>query len=158
MTDDAIIQEQYEAYSSYCYGCGKLNDHGLHLESRIQDGIVVSVFTPEKWHTSVPGFVYGGLIASLIDCHAMAAASAAMYQKQGRPLGSEPKLRFVTARLCIDYLRPTALGPLRLESRSIEAYERKVQLMVELLAAGTVTAKGDVVAVSIPETMRNTSQ
>lgn len=158
MTDSVIVQEQYDEYSSHCYGCGTLNKHGLHLKSSVENGTVVSLFSPANWHTSVPGFVYGGLIASLIDCHAMASAAVAMYKKQDRMLGSAPKLRFVTARLCVDYLKPTPLGPVRLESRLTEVYDRKVHVLVELIAAGNVTAKGDVIAVSIPESMRSGTQ
>ena len=71
------IQELYPADFAHCYGCGKLNPHGLHLASAWEGDEVVARFTPQPQHTSLPGFVYGGLIASLIDCHAIGTASAA---------------------------------------------------------------------------------
>jgi hypothetical protein len=38
----------------------------------------------------MPGFVYGGLIALLIDCHAMGTASAAAERAAGRAIGEAP--------------------------------------------------------------------
>jgi len=35
---------------------------------------------------SVPGFTYGGLLASIVDCHAMATAAAAAEQAAGRKI------------------------------------------------------------------------
>jgi acyl-coenzyme A thioesterase PaaI-like protein len=102
----------------------------------------------------MPGYVYGGLIASLIDCHGTGSAAAAAYRAEGREPGSEPALRFVTAALEVDYLAPTPLGP-ELELRGIiaEASPRKVIVDIALSVAGTVTARGRVVAVRMPESM-----
>ncbi|MGH6717479.1 MAG: PaaI family thioesterase [Bradyrhizobium sp.] len=151
---EAAIQDIYPEDFSHCYGCGRLNAHGHQLKSRVQDEKVVATFEPKPWHLSVPGFSYGGLIASLIDCHAMATAAAATYRAEGREPGSEPALRFVTASLKVDYLKPTPIGPLELSAQARELGARKVLVDVELFAGGVVTARGDVVAVRIPEAMR----
>ena len=151
---DAAIQDIYPEDFSHCFGCGRLNEHGHQIKSRVEGDRVVTSFTPQPWHLSVPGFTYGGLIASLIDCHAMATAAAATYQAEGRKPGSEPSLRFVTASLKVDYLKPTPIGPLELSAKAREVGERKVLVDVELSAGGEVTARGDVVAVRIPGTMR----
>ena len=84
----------------------------------------------------------------------MATAAAATYQAEKREPGSEPPLRFVTASLKVDYLKPTPIGPLELSARAREVGERKVLVDVELSAGGEVTARGDVVAVRIPGTMQ----
>ena len=68
-------------------------------------------FTPREYHTAIPGYVYGGLIASLIDCHGTGTAAAAAERAAGRELGDGPAPRFVTAALHVDFLRPTPLGP-----------------------------------------------
>jgi acyl-coenzyme A thioesterase PaaI-like protein len=103
----------------------------------------------------MPGFVYGGLIASLIDCHAMATAAAAVEEQAGRKVGSGETMRFVTAALRVDYVRPTPLGPpLEVRGRVREHGTRKVIVDVTVSAAGEVTARGEVVAVRLPETMR----
>lgn len=151
---DEVIQNAYPDDFSHCYGCGRLNEQGLHLKSRVRGEEVVAEVEPRPRYIGVPGFVYGGLIAALIDCHAMAAAAAAVYRRERRAPGSEPRLRFVTARLCVDYLKPTPMGPLRLRARALEVGERKVRVEVDLDAGTQTTAHGEVLAVRIPETMR----
>ena len=148
------IQDIYPEDFSHCFGCGRLNEHGHQIKSRVEGDRVVASFNPEPWHLSVPGFTYGGLIASLIDCHAMATAAAATYRAEGREPGSEPPLRFVTASLKVDYLKPTPIGPLELSARAHDVGKRKVLVDVELSAGGEVTARGAVVAVRIPGTMQ----
>lgn len=152
MTDTAI-QDVYPEDFSHCFGCGRLNEHGHQIKSYSAGDRVVATFEPQPWHLSVPGFTYGGLIASLIDCHAMATAAAATYQAENRKPGSQPALRFVTASLKVDYLKPTPIGPLKLSARARETGKRKVHVDVELSSGGEVTARGDVLAVRIPETM-----
>ncbi len=151
---DEVIQDTYPDDFSHCYGCGRLNEQGLHLKSRVRGEEIIAEVDPLPRYIGVPGFVYGGLIASLIDCHAMAAAAAATYRRERRALGSEPRLRFVTARLCVDYLQPTPMGPLRLRARALEVGKRKVRVEVNLDAGGRTTARGEVLAVRIPEAMR----
>ena len=103
---------------------------------------------------AMPGFVYGGLVASLIDCHAMGTASAGSERADGREIGEAPAPRFVTGSLKVDYLKPTPLGPeLELRGRVTLATARKAVVAVTLSADGTITARGEVVAVRIPETM-----
>jgi len=111
----------------------------------------VCTYTPKANQISVPGFVYGGLIASLIDCHCTATAFAvALGAEQGAP--DAP--RFVTAALHVDYLRPTPLGvPLELRAHATEIGARKVIVAATVSAEGEVCARGEVVAVRIPATM-----
>ena len=148
------LQDLYPDDFSYCYGCGRLNAHGLHVKSEWTDGESIARFEPAPDHIALPGFVYGGLIASLIDCHAMATAAAASMVAQGATPGVDPTPRFVTASLHVDYLRPTPLGPeLLLRGRATEVGERKVVVEVELRAADAECARGRVVAVRMPTTM-----
>ncbi|MGI9331478.1 MAG: PaaI family thioesterase [Gammaproteobacteria bacterium] len=148
------IQDFYPPEFSHCYGCGRLNEHGLQIESRWDGEQAVARFTPEPHHIAVPGFVYGGLIASLIDCHAMATAAAASYAAEGRSPGSQPDFRFVTAALNIDFLVPTPVGEiLELKARPAELGRRKVIVAVELWAADQIRVRGQAVAVPMPETM-----
>ena len=101
----------------------------------------------------MPGYVYGGLIASLIDCHCVGTASAAMCRAEGRDMDSQVPLRFVTASLHVDYLRPTPLGPLEIRARVKEIKSRKVVVTATLSAQGEICARGEVVAVRVPETL-----
>ncbi len=151
---NTAFQDTYPEELSHCYGCGKNNPHGHQLKSYWEGNETRAVFMPEPFHTAIPGFVYGGLIASLIDCHGTGSASAAAYRELGRELGSRPEQRFVTAALNIDYLAPTPMG-VELELRGVicEVKERKVVLDITLSAMGKVCAKGHMVAVKMPETM-----
>lgn len=148
------IQEFYPNELNQCYGCGCRNEHGLQLKSVWDGEQATAVFEPKPYHTAMPGVVYGGLIASLIDCHGTGTASAAAYKREGREIGSLPPLRFVTAALHVDYLKPTPLGvPLELCGKVVEAKEHKAIVSITLTANRKVCAKGTVVAVKMPENM-----
>lgn len=149
------VQDLYPADFAHCHGCGRLNPHGLQLKSRVEGDEVVARFTPRPEHMALPGFVYGGLIASLVDCHAMATAAAEAERAAGFAVGERDAPRFVTGSLRVDYLRPTPLGPeLELRARVCEAGPRKAIVEVTVATGGAVTARGEVVAVRMPETMR----
>jgi acyl-coenzyme A thioesterase PaaI-like protein len=152
--DTKAFQDFYPDDLSHCYGCGRLNAAGLRIKSHWDNGDALCVFEPSPHHTAIPGYVYGGLIASLIDCHATGTASAAAYRAQGREMGSEPPLRFLTASLQVDYVRPTPLGvPLEVRAQIDEVKGRKVTVSATVSANGEVCARGRVVAVQMPERM-----
>src|SRR4029453_6528160 len=152
------LQNLYPEDFSHCYGCGRLNADGLHVKSEWRGGEAVARFQPGPQHIALPGYVYGGLIASLIDCHAMATAAAASMERAGATPGVDPTPRFVTASLQVDYLRPTPLGPeLELRSRATEVGERKVIVEVTLQANGAESARGRVGAVRMPAAMGATA-
>lgn len=145
------VQDFYPDDFNVCYGCGQRNEHGLRLRTYVTGDDTTATFAPQSYHTAIRGYVYGGLIASLIDCHGTGTAAAAAYKAAGRDLGSDPPFRFVTAALHVDYLKPTPIGvPLHLRGHAKEVKGRKVVVEVELSAAGDVCARGEVVAVQAP--------
>ncbi len=149
---EKAFQDYYPDYSSHCYGCGRLNSAGLQIKSYWDGEETVCLFDPKPYHTAIPGFVYGGLIASLIDCHSTGTAAAAAYRAENRAMDTDPPLRFLTAALHVDYLRPTPIdGPLEVRARVKEIKGRKVVVSSELLAGGQVCVRGEVVAVQVPE-------
>ncbi len=151
MTPKAF-QDYYPDHLSYCYGCGRLNEYGLQIKSYWDGDETICTFTPRSYHTALPGYVYGGLIASLIDCHCTGTAAAASYRAAGREMDTEPAFRFVTAALHVDYVRPTPLGvPLIIRARVTELKGRKVVMQATLAAVGQICARGEVVAVQMPE-------
>jgi acyl-coenzyme A thioesterase PaaI-like protein len=153
-TAGAAVQDYYPDDFAHCYGCGRLNPHGLQIKTRWDGAHTLTRFTPRPEHIALPGYVYGGLIASLIDCHGMATAAAAVEHAAGRAIGEAESPRFVTASMMIDYLAPTPLGPeLEIRGRALEIGERKVRLEATLSAAGIVTARGKLVAVRRPASM-----
>jgi len=146
------VQDFYPDDLSYCYGCGRLNEKGHKIKTTWDGDETLTIFTPKDYHISIPGYVYGGLLASLIDCHGTGSAALAMYRKQDRKLNTKPALRFVTASLQVDYLKPTPLGvELEIRGKIIEITERKVITEINLIADNKITVKGKVIAVLLPE-------
>jgi acyl-coenzyme A thioesterase PaaI-like protein len=149
---EKAFQDYYPDQFARCYGCGRLNEHGLHIRSFWDGDEAVAVFEPKPYHTAIPGYVYGGLLASLIDCHGTGTASAAAYRAAGREMGSDPPFRFVTASLHVEYKLPTPIGvPLELRARVKEIKGRKVVVTATIAARGEITVRGEVVAVQVPD-------
>ena len=149
------FQDYYPENVAHCYGCGALNELGHQIKTYWDGDETVTRFQPHPEHTAIPGFVYGGLIASLIDCHSTGTAAAAAYRAEQREMDSEPPLRFVTGSLHVDFLKPTPLGPiLELRGRVKELKGRKVVVESEVWVDGVMTARGEVVAVQMPDTFK----
>jgi acyl-coenzyme A thioesterase PaaI-like protein len=149
---EKAFQDYYPDDLSRCYGCGRLNPEGLQIKSVWDGEESLCRFRPRPYHTAMPGYVYGGLLASLIDCHATGTAAAAKYRAEGRAMDTLPPLRFVTASLHVDYLAPTPIdAELELRGRVREIKGRKITVAVELTASGNLCAKGEVVTVQMPE-------
>lgn len=149
---EPAFQDFYPENVAHCYGCGRLNERGLRIQTRWEGEETVTRFRPRPEHTAIPGFVYGGLLASLVDCHGTGTAAAAMYRQEGRPMDSLPAFRFVTASLHVDYLRPTPLdAELEIRGRVKEIKGRRVIVEATVSAGGVATVRGEVVAVQMPE-------
>lgn len=151
MGEGPAVQDSYPDDVAHCYGCGRLNEVGHQIKTRPVDDGTVTEFTPEIFHTAIPGYTYGGLVASIIDCHSTGSAAIFAMQRDGKAVGSQPSPRFVTARLEVDYVLPTPLSLMVLHGRLVEMKGRKVVVETDLSVGGTVTAKGSAVLVEIPE-------
>ena len=151
MTNKAI-QDYYPKDIAVCFGCGKLNERGYQIKSYWEGDETVCRFQPRPYHTAFPGYAYGGLIASLIDCHATGTAASAKFRQEGRSLEDEPLDRFVTVSLHVDYVAPTPIDTtLELRGRVKESKGRKMIIAVTLSAEGKETARGEVIALQMPE-------
>lgn len=144
------IQDHYPEEFAHCFGCGPANPNGLHLKSYIEGDETIARFTPSAIYSGgYPGHVYGGMIASLLDCHGTASAAAFAYRHRGRALGDKlPPIRFVTASLRIDYKQPTPLGvelTIRGALASIEG--RKAIIALTLNAGDAECAVGEMIAI-----------
>ena len=156
----SAFQDYYPDHLAHCYGCGRLNEHGYHVATVWDGEESLTRFTPREYHTAVAGYVYGGLLASLIDCHSTGTAAAAMYRAEGREMDMDtpPAYRFVTASLLVTFARPTPLGPeLEIRGTVAEIAGRKVRVVSDLLADGLVTVTGDVLCVQMPESLASDS-
>ena len=114
------------------------------LEWSLEPPGLVSVFRPGEGHTGRPGFIHGGLAATLLD-ETMAALSWAT-----------DRVHSVTATLSLRYRLPVPVdaGPLRMEAWYADGLARRVRKVHGrlLLADGTaaVEATGLFVRVSGP--------
>ncbi len=115
-----------------CFGCGPANPSGLHLEFLLaEDGSVVCLPTIPDSFEGPPGYLHGGIIATLLD---------EIMSKSVRARG----LTAMTRRMEIDYLRPVPSGAqLRMEGRLVRGEGRKHWSEARILdARGRVLAKG----------------
>ncbi len=127
-----------------CFGCGPSNDKGLRLASFPADdghGVgVVATFTPWPEHDNGLGFLNGGIIGTVLDCHG-AAAVMLEAERQGWPPLPGAELSYVTAGLDVRYLRPAPLhAPVQLRAVVTEASEGEMTAEVEMLHDDKVRA------------------
>lgn len=139
--------------SSSCYGCGPANPHGYHIKSywAADESAVVATFQADvKYNAGFDNVMYGGLIASLIDCHSVWTAIAYGYREEGRSHGSLPSITYVTGKLEVRFIKPTPLDrPVYLRAQ-VEKFEgRRATVVCHLGPEGDVTAEGHVLAVRI---------
>lgn len=144
------FQDSYAEKFSHCYGCGRRNPNGHQLKSYWDGDETVARHSPgPEYSGGVPDHVYGGLIASVFDCHGAASAAAFTYRALNRGRGSdEEPIRYVTASLKVDFRRPTPLGTeltIKGKLRSIEG--RKVCVDLTLFAHGEVCVSGEMLAI-----------
>ena len=151
--NDMAFQDYYPDDYAHCYGCGRLNERGHQIKSYWNGEESICRLVPEKFYTGgMKNILYGGLIASLIDCHAAGTAAAAKARELKIEMKPGAMPRFVTASLQVDYLTPTPVGiEVELRARVEEIKKRKVSVSVTLSTEGTIHAKGQLVMVQIRE-------
>ena len=122
-----------------CFGCGPANPTGLHLEFfQAPDGAVVSAATISNLFEGPPGYLHGGIIATLLD-EAMSKAVRA----QG--------FLSMTRHMEVDYLRPVPSGsPIRIEGRLVRSEGRKHWAEAHIAdQAGTALARGKALFIEV---------
>ncbi|MHA6259717.1 PaaI family thioesterase [Sporosarcina sp. CAU 1771] len=146
------IQDDYPDDFAMCFGCGRLNEQGYQFRTGWQGVETVTYYEPSEKHTAIPGFVYGGLIASLIDCHGTGSAALALHRKNGHEPGDgEDAPRFVTASLNVNFLKPTPQGKvLKAIGKVEEIHPKKWKAVIEVFADDLLCASGEVVGVIMP--------
>ena len=144
---------------NHCYGCGADNDKGLQIKSHWQGDECVCRYTPRPEQCAGPtGYVYGGTIASVIDCHSVGTALSNYYRLEGRAVGEGPEIWCVTGRLTVNYLEPTPIDREMVLRATIEdCGEKKTQVKCRVYSGDTQTAEGDVIAIRVPDSWRSTT-
>ncbi len=152
-TNNEAFQDYYPDDYSHCYGCGRLNEHGHQIKSYWDGNESICHFLPKEYHTGgKKDILYGGLVASLMDCHGAGTAAAAKVKDQGIEIKKGEMPRFVTASLKVDYLAPTPVNTeLELRGKIKDISGRKVIVKVTLIAEQKVRAIGKLLFIQLKE-------
>lgn len=149
---------------NHCFGCGESNPQGLGIRSSwdpAESSASICEFTPAAHHSAYPpDVVNGGVIASVIDCHAICTAIADAYRRAGREIGDEGEpILYATGSLQVSYKAPARLhGKLVARAVIVEAGDRRTDLKVTVTdSSGQITAEGAVTAVQVPGAWANRS-
>jgi acyl-coenzyme A thioesterase PaaI-like protein len=119
-----------------CFGCGHGNAKGLKLRSFENGEDVTATFLPWPEHDNGLGFLNGGIISTLLDCHSAAAVTLEATRRGWPPLGPAP-LPYVTAGLDVKFLRPSPLKEeVSLVARVIAASESEMTATASLIWDG----------------------
>jgi len=139
------LQDRYAPHTT-CFGCGPANTQGLRIKSRVDGDEVVLDWTAEPHHEAFPGFVSGGIIGVLFDCHCNWTAAYHLMTRAGAPA---PPFT-VTADYAVKLRRPTpSAAALRLRARVVESTNDRAVVEATLEADGLERAscRGTFVAV-----------
>jgi len=138
VADVQSIQERFFE-DMMCFGCGPANAKGLRLRSFPTEQGTVAKFLPWPEHDNGLGYLNGGIICTVLDCH-----SATPMVLEAERLGltaSGLALPYVTAGLDVRYLRPTPLRePSELRARIISGDDSEMTVEAELHSDGKVRA------------------
>jgi acyl-coenzyme A thioesterase PaaI-like protein len=135
------LQQRY-APEGRCFGCGPANPSGLHVASRPdadEPAILRAEFTPRPEHEAFAGVVNGGILGTLLDCHANWTAAWHLMRERGvdRPPTT------VTLEYAIRMRRPTPSdAPLALRAWVVENAPDRATVEAEILSGGVITASG----------------
>jgi acyl-coenzyme A thioesterase PaaI-like protein len=137
----ASLQDRY-APAGRCFGCGPANPAGLHIASRPTDddpAVLVARFVPRPEHEAFAGVVNGGILGTLLDCHANWTASWHLM----RARGADRPPTTVTLEYAIRMRRPTPSDrPIDLSARVVDAADDRATVEAEIRSDGIVTASG----------------
>lgn len=123
-----------------CFGCGHANPDGFHLRSYREGDGAVATFTPRPEHDNGFGFLNGGIIATVLDCH---TAAVTLWEANRRNWEADEgaPVPFITSGFDVRFLRPTPLGPpLALHAEAVDVTETRIVVAAELVADDKVRA------------------
>ncbi|GAB4401987.1 MAG: PaaI family thioesterase [Microscillaceae bacterium] len=143
-----------------CFGCGIQNPEGLRLKSYWESDVCVCDMPHlESKYQGFKGLLNGGILATLVDCHAMGTALSHAYHLESRPYGSLPAYMYATGSLQIRYLNPTPIDtPLRLLNRVQLVKDRKTVVISQIWSGDIQTAEAEVIAIRVFDSRQNHGQ
>lgn len=116
-----------------CFGCGKDNPIGLHMEFQTDENGVYATFVPQPVHQSYDGRMHGGLVCTLLD------------ETMGNyPYMVEHRVAY-TAKMEIRYRQPVRIGE---KVRIVAKVKRRKGPLLELTGQiiredGTIAAEAE---------------
>jgi acyl-coenzyme A thioesterase PaaI-like protein len=135
------LQERY-APAGRCFGCGPANPIGLRIGSRPDQadvGVLVADWIPGQDHEAFDGVVNGGILGTLLDCHAN--WTAAWHLMQAR--GADRPPTTVTLEYAVRMRRPTpSNAAVHLRAWVVDSGPDRATVEAEISSGGTVTANG----------------
>ena len=137
---------------NHCFGCGPGNRDGLRIKSFwVGEQESVCRYRPQAHQAAGPrGFLNGGIIATVIDCHGVCTAIADAYRREGREIGEGELIWYVTGSLSVEYRRPAPIdGEATIRARVAEIAGRKTWVDCELESGGEICAEGRLLAVRV---------
>src|SRR5699024_10135688 len=148
------IQDKYEEDFAWCNGCGRLNQEGLHLRTGWDGDETMTIYSPRREHTAIPGSVYGGLLASLIDCDGTGSASVVSRGKnRHEPSENVAPHRIFTGYLHVDFMNAIPQDiQLKAVGKVEEIHPKKWRVLTEVYAMDECCARVEVIAVVRPKT------
>jgi len=152
------IQDTYEQRFKHCWGCGADNPDGIQLKSYpTEDGEhCIAKYTPaDKYTGGVPNNLFGGIMATLFDCHSTASAAWFNLRNKREELTEDTVIeRYITARIEVDFVKPVPMNTeLTVCSTLEELTDRKAIIRTTLEFDGEVGAKAKVIAVKAKKNM-----
>ncbi len=92
-----------------CFACGRLNDQGLKIKSYWSGDEVVCTWHPDHSYVGHPGRLHAGLIATVMMCHVVWAATALAHRKAGREIREPIDFTYGTRSFKLDLLKPFSI-------------------------------------------------
>ena len=111
---------------------------GLRIKSFPEERDVVATFVAERHQASFGGFVSGGILSTLLDCHGNWTALYTLMKEKN--INTPPST--VTAKLAITFLKPTPIEKaLRVRARPVKVEGDRVDVEGEIEVDGAITVR-----------------
>ena len=144
------LQDQYYPYGT-CFGCGPCNGDGLQIKSYSANNGVAATWTASNKYDNGFGFVNGGIISTLLDCHSAAYIMKETVDRYGDfciddfEHFDEKHPVYLTNQINVTFRRPVLLyRPVELFSECVSWDDNACQLRSELRFDGKLAASADV--------------
>jgi acyl-coenzyme A thioesterase PaaI-like protein len=150
MNNDIASVPFQDMHQVHCFGCGALNAYGLRIKSFREVGEFVCRWTPQPFHIGPPGHVFGGVIASVVDCNSVWAAIATLCDEGGHDLAAAAApFTLITSKLSVNYVAAAEISKtLEVRARVQARTSRRMTVASRVLQEGVECANAEVIVVS----------